>query len=242
MKCKNCDTELKGQFCLECGQRASVKRFTLVDLFSTDFLLGLFSLERSKFLFTVKMLFSNPGKMVRDYIAGKRVRTFHFFTFLIIIITIYQILEYLLKIDFLNTVSTPETAAQLESFLAYTKQHLKIFTLAKIPIGAAITYFIFQKANFNFAEHLVLNTFLVSAEGIIRSLMLFPLALEPDNVTLSFILGWIPRIYTVIFFYSVFWVFFERKLHPFLFSIASLLLIMIFYVLLILYPAMLILS
>ena len=72
MICKNCKTDFKGNFCPQCGQKAAVKRLSLLAVFN-DFVLAITDTERG-FLKTVLDLSQRPGPMVEKYISGKRAR------------------------------------------------------------------------------------------------------------------------------------------------------------------------
>ncbi len=68
--CLNCDTKYEGKRCPECGQRASVGRLTLKQVFAEvprailDF--------QGRYWETIRDIVVNPGKMVKAYSAGKR--------------------------------------------------------------------------------------------------------------------------------------------------------------------------
>lgn len=69
--CANCQTALTGSFCHACGQRAHVHR-SLLHL-GEEFLHGLLHFD-AKAWRTLPLLVVKPGKLTREYIAGKRTR------------------------------------------------------------------------------------------------------------------------------------------------------------------------
>lgn len=69
--CANCGATLAGSFCHACGQRAHVHRSLLH--FGEEFLHGLLHFD-AKAWRTLPMLVAKPGKLTREYIAGKRTR------------------------------------------------------------------------------------------------------------------------------------------------------------------------
>ena len=69
--CLNCDAELVGDFCHECGQRAHVHR-TLKGFFH-DLMHGALHFE-GKIWHTLPKLIGNPGDLTRRYIDGERAR------------------------------------------------------------------------------------------------------------------------------------------------------------------------
>src|SRR5690349_11551457 len=69
--CLNCGTELEGEFCHACGQRAHVHRS--LSAFFHDLLHGVFHFE-GRIWNTLPMLVWKPGELTRSYIDGKRTR------------------------------------------------------------------------------------------------------------------------------------------------------------------------
>ncbi|WP_237134786.1 DUF3667 domain-containing protein [Pseudohongiella sp. O18] len=70
--CLNCDTELQGQWCHHCGQKArsEVRHFGSV---FTDILDTVFEYD-NRIWRTLVPLYFKPGRLTRDYMAGKRAR------------------------------------------------------------------------------------------------------------------------------------------------------------------------
>jgi len=233
MNCKNCQEPLQGAFCHHCGQRASTKRFSGIGLLSVDLLLGLFSFERSKFLRTTKRFLLNPGTSGRAYLSGQRVEYFHFLTYLIIIITINEIALANLNIDYLEGL-TEEQVNTFQNYFNFANQNFRLSTLIKIPIGAVLTFLLFRKSGYNFAEHLVLNCFLISIEWMIR----FPFHfLDIGGLpNLGNLATWAPRVFAIFFFYQTFHVFYSHKWQVLLLSILTMFLVIVAYAMLFVYP------
>jgi hypothetical protein len=73
--CLNCNAQLQGPFCSQCGQKDLPRRQNLVDLL-TNFISSFFSFE-SKFFNTLNRLLFKPGTMAKMYNHGKRERFYH---------------------------------------------------------------------------------------------------------------------------------------------------------------------
>lgn len=73
--CLNCDTELKGSYCHQCGQKDLPKRQTLWELVE-NYIGSTFSFESKFFRSVVWMLF-RPGYLPAEYISGRRERYYH---------------------------------------------------------------------------------------------------------------------------------------------------------------------
>jgi hypothetical protein len=70
--CLNCGTQLRGQYCGHCGQRASNRLISLWELL-TDAFGDLIELD-SRVWRTLGPLLLKPGKLTRDYLLGRRAR------------------------------------------------------------------------------------------------------------------------------------------------------------------------
>lgn len=104
--CLNCGTEYKGRFCPHCGQRHDVRRFNRAELIKS-ITRGLFNADRG-FLYTLKMMCHRPGRVIRDYIDGKRVRYFPPFSLLFVVAAVYAVIKQII------TFCTPETVHMQE--------------------------------------------------------------------------------------------------------------------------------
>lgn len=90
IKCLNCGTEFKGNFCPECGQRADTGRFTIRAMFD-NIIRTLFSIDGGVWV-TIKSLFTRPGDMMTDILDGKRKKYFSPFPMLLFALSLYIII------------------------------------------------------------------------------------------------------------------------------------------------------
>src|SRR3954452_5361360 len=81
--CKNCGFPISNKYCPQCGQSTSTERFTGKHLLH-EFMHGFFHIDHG-IIYTTKALFLHPGKMLRDYLYGKRKAYFNPFTFILIV-------------------------------------------------------------------------------------------------------------------------------------------------------------
>ena len=86
-KCLNCGTEFEGNFCPECGQNAETGRFTLRFIFGN--LLAAVLGRDGGIAYTLKNLFSRPGKMIVEILNGKRRKYVSPFPMLFLALTAY---------------------------------------------------------------------------------------------------------------------------------------------------------
>lgn len=169
ISCLNCGKSFKGSFCSHCGQSATVGRFTLSHVFTSDFLQKIIYVNKG-FFFSVKELFTRPGHSVREYMAGKRVSHLNYFSLLVIVIILFSLVEEITPFHFADlSDDAKEIAGSLENLV---KKHPKIVYIGIIPYYALFSFLFFLKARQNYAEHLVLNTFKGSALLLMTTLFI----------------------------------------------------------------------
>src|SRR3569833_174672 len=71
-RCLNCNTELVGPFCAQCGQRA-LPPYPSVRELVTDAFWELSGWD-GRFAATVRALFRAPGQLTLDFLEGRRAR------------------------------------------------------------------------------------------------------------------------------------------------------------------------
>ena len=89
-RCLNCGTEFEGNFCPKCGQNAETGRFTLKFIFGN--LLAAILGRDGGIAYTLKNLFSRPGKMVVEILDGKRRKYVSPFPMLFLSLTLYVLI------------------------------------------------------------------------------------------------------------------------------------------------------
>jgi len=100
--CNNCGASVSSKYCTECGQRAIIDKVSFQETFR-DLASGMFSFE-APFWQTLKLLFVNPGKVFREYLAGKRKTYFKPVSFFILLTAIHLIFRSILNYDPMGTV------------------------------------------------------------------------------------------------------------------------------------------
>lgn len=180
-----------------------VKRITLRNILVS--VAEAFNLERGG-IFTVKALFKNPGKAAAEYLGAKR---YHYTPPFRLLIVTTAIMLFLLRFsdtaaaagdDFLKGAGeSSEMAVQklTEAFSNYF--NLIIWSL--IPIMAFVSYLLNLKKKYNFAEHLVFQTFLFCLTNMLSFLL--PLDKYAGPVVLNVYILIIPFGY-YIYGYKVF--------------------------------------
>lgn len=194
--CPNCNTDFELNYCHNCGQKAIKERLSLKYL-TTDFIFSFFHLEKKGLLFTLKELFLRPGLTAKDYIVGKRQRFYPPMKLLILAGTIIVIasLRYnffandfsdsssdLMVFNLLNLSQNQEEL--FDSFFEYAEHYATLMNIVAIPVFSLFSYLFFIKHKYNFAENLILNTY-ITAEQLLFLVLLIPfLEIEPASKTI----------------------------------------------------------
>lgn len=179
-KCQNCDSDLQGKYCINCGQISDTSRINIRFLWH-DIQHGLSHFDKG-ILFTTKELFTRPGHTIRDFLNGKRVSHFKPISLVLVLAGIYGFLTHYFQINILaNNIQVNGSGEKFEAtkeivseFSEWISQHYSLLSLIQIPIFSIGTYFGFKKIGFNFTEHLVINAFL-TGQRLILHIITFPL-------------------------------------------------------------------
>ena len=167
--CKNCSFSYKGHFCPQCGQSSHEGRinahYILHDIPHT-----IFHIDKG-FFFTFRSLFTRPGRMISEFMEGKRVNHFRPFAYVVLMSTICTFLvkgiEWAIKAVFVKyNPGSPQLHE--ESFFAH---YFSLFIFIMIPFASLITWLTFYKKKFNFWEHIIVNTYMAAQLNIMLVLV-----------------------------------------------------------------------
>ncbi|WP_420552668.1 DUF3667 domain-containing protein [Tenacibaculum aiptasiae] len=183
MKCISCNNMHEENYCPHCGEKKNVKRITFPSMFQYA-ISSIIDMDKG-FLFNVKSLFTNPKKIITNYILGKRKDILNPISFLIFSITIYLIIETFLKVPVKKSTITNVDREGLEKiayfggrFIRVYFKYFWVFTL--IPLSF-LTRILFQK--YNYSEHLAINSFIlgqITLIGILSHLIFRePIIIDP---------------------------------------------------------------
>ena len=104
--CLNCGTELQGQYCGHCGQRASSRLISLWEL-TRDAFGDLFELD-SRLWRTLVPLLIRPGRLTRDYLEGRRARYMPPFRMYLVLSVVFFVVAFFDPRDDLSLLFEPE--------------------------------------------------------------------------------------------------------------------------------------
>ncbi len=180
MNCQNCNHELQGRYCVNCGQPAQTHKINSHFLIH-DIQHGLIHFDKG-ILFTAKELFSRPGNAIKEFIYGKRIQHFKPISLVLVLAGTYAFLFHYFQINILsNNIQVSgsgkgfnrikEAVSKLGEWIT---EHYSVQAIVQIPVFALGTFIAFRKAVYNFVEHLVINAFLTS-QRLILHIVAFPL-------------------------------------------------------------------
>lgn len=185
INCLNCYSEISSNFCPNCGQKATVHRYSVKHFVEHDLIHGIWHVDAG-ILKTIKTLFTTPGHAVREFIIGKRTKLFNYLSLLIIIIGVSH------YIGSYSSVKMSELFAfagktSMNDFETFTKNYPKMVLLMTIPFYALATFFWFKRAKLNFTEHIVLNSYKAAGEFLITMLFTISTLFYTNKTGLLFI-------------------------------------------------------
>lgn len=183
-ECKNCHHHFEGMFCTRCGQKVIPQRNTLKHFFMLVY--DSFDIHRGV-MYTAKMLFSNPGMVIHDYLGGKTKCYYNPLKYLLIIAGIYAFLMIYFDILDANLEATKDVmgTAAVENKLQlllnlYIKKYLSFIPIMVIPFWSIISRWIFKKQRLYYAEHLIIHTYLYAQYLVLITPTLIVFILFPD--------------------------------------------------------------
>ncbi len=179
--CKNCKHIFEGNFCNQCGQSSNTRDINFHSILH-EIQHGIFHIDKG-ILYTTKKLFTKPGHAIRDYLYGKRINHFKPFAYILILSTIYALLNKIFnKNTFLDqflsgmtegfTDPSKKRLSFLPELLIWLKEHYAYTTLLFLPIISFASYLSFLKSKFNYFQHLILNSFIAGQQTVVFLLLL----------------------------------------------------------------------
>ncbi len=194
--CANCNRELSGKYCSNCGQKAETHRLNWHFLWH-DLQHGLIHFDKGV-AFTLKELSTRPGYSIKEFLEGKRVNHFKPISLVVLLGGVFAFLYHSSHIRFPAMITKNDKGA-LE-LLDWVFTHFSVMELINIPLTAAATTFVFRKYGYNFIEHFVINTF-ISAQRLTVCILLFPILVIYSGTSQLFSYFIIVGIANIIFLF-----------------------------------------
>jgi hypothetical protein len=173
MVCKNCAFEFEGKYCPDCGQKAKTKRITTKSVLE-EVRKSLVHYDQG-FFFTMLQLLRRPGHTIREYLEGKRAMHVKPVKFLLWTTALNFLVFHLVGLDteMINSMAERQVQNKFSvKFTQYIFDHPAIMLFLMIPNIALFSWLYFRRQAYNYAEHFVLNAYLmgmVSLFGVISN-------------------------------------------------------------------------
>lgn len=200
MKCKNCNIDLQSEdnYCYSCGAKVINERITIKHLFS-DLVASLG--WDNQFWSTCRDLVLKPGLVFDRYLNGTRKKYSSPFTYFAIVTTISvliigfysnEMIELTSNINFVQTETAPNSMTDqtkeenigqqdnndyspnsqifMREMATFMFKYYYYYSFLCLPFFTLIAFFVFGKPN-NFAEHLVINSYILGFASILGLLL-----------------------------------------------------------------------
>lgn len=158
MNCKNCTSKIHGNYCVQCGHAAQLKRID--GHFILHEIEHVLHFEKGLF-FTIRELLLRPGKCVREYISENRSRLVKPIIFIIVTSLIYTLAEHFFHIEKGYFKISDSKSVTFDAISAWVHNH---YGYANIIMGFFIAVWLrifFRKHDVNFFEISILLSFVM---------------------------------------------------------------------------------
>lgn len=212
--CKNCEHHFEGQYCPNCGQKFIDQRLTLKESINWA-LNSIFNLDRG-FLYTSLAVLRKPGTVIKDMLNGITIRYSHPFRFIFIWASLAAIFGVAAGTYSDTSIAVNEAMGVNEEQLKNTKKiqetigsYMSFIIMAMIPFYSLGSYWLFKSKRFNYAEHLVINSYAFGSSTMLGIPFMIAYLFFPQLSFLNysgFIIGLIiiSRAYAQVFDTNVF--------------------------------------
>jgi hypothetical protein len=193
--CGNCGAELSGRFCSQCGEeKLSPEDYSIGHL--VEEAVGDFTHFDTRFLRTLKLLFTKPGALSNAYFHGGRSRYTKPLALFIILNVIFFIVQPhtgLFHDKYAQYMKDPKVSAAVISRLRQTREPEKSYEarfnanlqnqkksllIVSVPVLALFMTLAFAGSGRTFAEHLIFSVqvyaFLLSYLAVIAIFLFYP--------------------------------------------------------------------
>lgn len=154
-------------------------------------LLLIANLEKG-FGYTVKQLLLRPRKAIREYLEVNRRRMMKPFPMLVLLVTVATFLSLRMlplgqplwqnfKEGGAADLLSPLIQESIRLLTIAMQRYFNIFFVLSLPGQAVGSYLLFRKSGYNFAEHLVINTYLFNIQTLLY-ILIVPLITWNENI------------------------------------------------------------
>jgi len=160
VKCKNCSNPIEHQYCGYCGQEAETERITFSSLWHEVF--HFFTHIEKGFVFTTLRLLASPGKVVTEYVEGKRKKYQKPISYFLIWTSIFILTLFF----FVKSFGEKEVIDYKNYFgpgmdTTFAISNLSFMLALIVPIQALHLFYTIARPKYNYFESLVMAIYAV---------------------------------------------------------------------------------
>ncbi len=173
--CKNCEHVFEGNFCNNCGQKSNTVQLNWH--FVKEELQYTFLHINKGLLYTVKQLLTRPGKTVKEYIEGKRVKHYKPILLVFVLAGLNGLLAHYLNFEKVITLTEKEKNLPVNplEIMNWVTSHYALVEILLIPIYSLCSWLAFKKWGYNYIENIIINCF-ASGQRLIYGILVFPIS------------------------------------------------------------------
>ncbi|WP_421874508.1 hypothetical protein [Marinoscillum sp.] len=156
-------------------EERTIQRITVTGVVTDA--ISAFNIERG-LIYTLKLLFTKPGRLLSLYLHDGRFRIFNAFRLLLLTTGLSLFLLYLLApetffTDFSKGFNDYGSDDQIDpkNLQNFFLDWYNLILWVAIPVYALFSYLFNRKAGYNYAEHLVMQTYQICAINVITILL-----------------------------------------------------------------------
>jgi ribosomal protein L32 len=177
MDCKNCSLSIQTHhnFCPSCGAKVIRNRLTIKSLFS-HFSEQFLNYD-NKFLKTFTHLTTKPEAVIGCYVDGTRKKYVNVISYFAIALTLSGFQMFIVNKFFpevMNVDFLPQNGSEniQEQNMNFVQEYQSILYMLTVPIYAMMSKIVFfNRKEYNYTEHLVVNMYLAAHLSIISTII-----------------------------------------------------------------------
>ena len=217
--CLNCGEPLSPakKFCATCGQKAVIKRLALYEIGHDA--LHYFTHADNNIFYLLKQLAVAPGKVAREFVAGRRKKYFPPLNFFLIVAAVClfmagvvynsQVASTAKRYRATSSRSTQPLQRTIDPGMQkrgagvgkFFAKYSNLVAMCAVPLLSFLIWLFYIKGRYNYAEHLVANMYISGFTVLFYSLVIQPVKLLVNSNYLVYIYFLFELVYRIISYY-----------------------------------------
>lgn len=203
-KCLNCGAEISTKYCPHCGQEKIIKRLEVKTIVH-EVTHGIFHWDNS-ILSTFKLLLTQPGYLVKEYVNGKRKSFVKPFSFFLFFLTIYVLLFHWMSGRYFTFYNASLNLSGSKLSKIIMMQHLVkaninyLYFILPLVFAFFLKLFLKKNTGINYAESLVFSFYTFAMILIFGTVIMLLSAIDIRIWNLRLVISFIYLSFAVIQF------------------------------------------